>query len=135
MVCYIVANGGHASTRASMPAREGAMRLPRRRFLGLASGLGVLPFASSLARAEAYPTKPVRLFVGFAAGGQIDIIARLTAQALGERIGQTVVVENKPGAGGNLGAQALIASPPDGYTLFFGASSNTINTALIANLP
>jgi len=111
------------------------MRLPRRRFLELASGLVTLPLATRLASADAYPAKPVRLLVGFPAGGQVDIIARLTGQALGERIGQTVVVENKPGAGGNLGAQALIGSPPDGYTLFFGASSNTINTSLIANLP
>ncbi len=111
------------------------MRLQRRRFLGLASGLAALPFASRLASADTYPTKPVRLLVGFPAGGQVDIIARLTGQALGERIGQTVVVENKPGAGGNLGAQALIGSLPDGYTLFFGTSANTINTTLFANLP
>ncbi len=111
------------------------MQLPRRRFLQLASGFAVLPFTPRFARTDSYPAKPVRLLVGFPAGGQVDIIARLTAQALGERLGETVVVENKPGAGGNLGAQALIASPPDGYTLFFGASSNTINTSLIANLP
>jgi tripartite-type tricarboxylate transporter receptor subunit TctC len=111
------------------------MLLPRRGFLTLASGFVALPFAPRLAWAEAYPSKPVRLLVGFPAGGQVDIIARLTGQALGDRIGQTVVVENKPGAGGNLGAQALIGSPPDGYTLFFGTAANAINTTLFANLP
>jgi tripartite-type tricarboxylate transporter receptor subunit TctC len=111
------------------------MRLPRRGFLTLAAGFAALPFAPRLASAEAYPSKPVRLLVGFPAGGQVDIIARLTGQALSDRIGQTVVVENKPGAGGNLGAQALIGSPADGYTLFFGTTANTINATLFANLP
>jgi tripartite-type tricarboxylate transporter receptor subunit TctC len=111
------------------------MQLPRRRFIELAAGLAALPFAPRFAMAEAYPAKSVRLFVGFPAGGQVDIIARLTGQALGDRIGQTVVVENKPGAGGNLGAQALISSPPDGYTLFFGTAANTINATLFTNLP
>src|SRR5580658_9509253 len=111
------------------------MKLARRNFLQLASGAAVLPFAPSLARAETYPAKPVRLIVGFPAGGQVDITARLTAQWLGDRLGQTVVVENKVGAGGNLGAQALIASPTDGYTLFFATAANTVNTTLFANLP
>jgi tripartite-type tricarboxylate transporter receptor subunit TctC len=77
----------------------------------------------------------VRLLVGFPAGGQVDIIARITAQWLGQQLGQTIVVENKPGAGGNLGAQAVINAPPDGYTLFFAASSNVVNTTLFAHLP
>jgi tripartite-type tricarboxylate transporter receptor subunit TctC len=111
------------------------MRLPRRSFLRLASGAAALPLVSRLARAETYPAKPVRLIVGFPAGGQVDITARLTAQWLGDRLGQTVVVENKVGAGGNLGAQALIASPADGYTLFFATAANTVNTTLFANLP
>ena len=110
------------------------MKIARRNFLRLASGAAVLPFASA-ARADNYPTKTIRLIVGFPAGGQVDIIARLTAQWLGEQLGQTMIVENKVGAGGNLGAQALINSPPDGYTLFFGAASNTVNTTLFANLP
>jgi tripartite-type tricarboxylate transporter receptor subunit TctC len=87
------------------------------------------------ARAQAYPTHPVRLIAGFPAGGQIDIIARLTAQYLGQALKQNVVVENKPGAGGNLGAEAVVKAPPDGYTLFFAASSNTVNTTLFAHLP
>jgi tripartite-type tricarboxylate transporter receptor subunit TctC len=94
-----------------------------------------LPLSLRRARAQSYPTHPARLLVGFPAGGQVDIIARITAQWLGQLLGQTVVVENKPGAGGNLGAQAVINAPPDGYTLFFAASSNTVNTTLFAHLP
>jgi tripartite-type tricarboxylate transporter receptor subunit TctC len=111
------------------------MKFPRRGFLRLASGAVALPLASRLAHAQAYPTHPVRLLVGFPAGGQVDIVARLTAQWLGDRIGQTIVVENKPGAGGNLGAQAVVSAPPDGYTLFFGTAANTVNTTLFAGLP
>jgi tripartite-type tricarboxylate transporter receptor subunit TctC len=86
------------------------------------------------ALAQAYPAHPVRLIAGFPAGGQIDIIARLTAQWLGQALKQNVVVENKPGAGGNLGAEAVVKAAPDGYTLFFAASSNTVNTTLFAHL-
>jgi tripartite-type tricarboxylate transporter receptor subunit TctC len=111
------------------------MQLPRRHFLHLASAPLALPFVLRRAWAGAYPSKPIRMFVGFPAGGQVDIIARLVGQGLGERIGQTIVVENKPGAGGNLGAQALIGSAPDGYTLFFATTANAINTTLFANLP
>jgi tripartite-type tricarboxylate transporter receptor subunit TctC len=109
--------------------------MDRRHLLRLLAGSLALPCAPHAAWAQAYPVRPIRLIVGFPAGGQIDIIARLTAQWLGESLGQTVVVENKPGAGGNLGAQAVVNAPPDGYTLFFAASSNTINTTLFANLP
>jgi len=111
------------------------MQFPRRAFLRLASASLAMPFVTSRSRAEAYPSRPIRMFVGFPAGGQVDIISRLAGQGLGERIGQTVVVENKPGAGGNLGAQALIGSAPDGYTLFFATTANAINTTLFANLP
>ena len=109
--------------------------MKRRSFLQLAAGAAALPLAPHIARAQAYPARPIRLIVGFPAGGQVDITARLTAQALGEALGQTMVVENKPGAGGNLGAQAVINAAPDGYTLFFAAASNTVNTTLFANLP
>jgi tripartite-type tricarboxylate transporter receptor subunit TctC len=109
--------------------------MKRRSFLQLAAGAAALPLAPHIARAQAYPAHPIRLIVGFPAGGQVDITARLTAQALGEALGQTMVVENKPGAGGNLGAQAVINAAPDGYTLFFAAASNTVNTTLFANLP
>jgi tripartite-type tricarboxylate transporter receptor subunit TctC len=111
------------------------MKLARRTFLRLAAASAALPAAPRLAWPETYPAHPVRLIVGFPAGGQVDIVARVTAQWLGEQLGQSVVVENKPGAGGNLGAQAVIGAPPDGYTLFFAASSNTVNTTLFAHLP
>ena len=94
-----------------------------------------MPISPRLAGAQTYPTHPVRLIVGFPAGGQVDIIARITAQWLGQQLGQSVVVENKPGAGGNLGAEAVVNAPPDGYTLFFAAASNTVNTTLFAHLP
>jgi tripartite-type tricarboxylate transporter receptor subunit TctC len=94
-----------------------------------------MPLVPRLARAQAYPAHPIRLLVGFPAGGQVDIVARLTAQWLGQHLGQTIVVENKAGAGGNLGAQAVINAAPDGYTLFFAASSNVVNTTLFAHLP
>jgi tripartite-type tricarboxylate transporter receptor subunit TctC len=111
------------------------MKLARRTFLQSAALAAALPLSLRRARAQSYPTHPARLLVGFPAGGQVDIIARITAQWLGQQLGQTVVVENKPGAGGNLGAQAVINAPPDGYTLFFAASSNAVNTTLFAHLP
>lgn len=111
------------------------MKFGRRKVLQAAAAAAALAGWPRLARPGSYPQRPVRLIVGFPAGGQIDIIARLTAQWLGERLGQTVVVENKPGAGGNLGAEAVVNAPPDGYTLFVAAASNTVNTTLFANLP
>ena len=111
------------------------MRRTRRDVLKLGAAAATLPLVAPRAWAQAYPAKPVRLIVGFPAGGQVDIIARLVGQWLGERLGQAVVVENKPGAGGNLGAQAVINAAPDGYTLFFAAASNTVNTTLFADLP
>jgi tripartite-type tricarboxylate transporter receptor subunit TctC len=82
------------------------------------------------AQASAYPTKPIRIIVGFAAGGGSDFIARLVAQKLTEKLGQTVIVDNKPGAGGNLAAETALKSPPDGYTLFLTAASYTVNPNL-----
>ena len=111
------------------------MRRTRRDVLKLGAAAATLPLVAPRAWAQAYPAKPVRLIVGFPAGGQVDIIARLFGQWFGERLGQAVVVENKPGAGGNLGAQAVINAAPDGYTLFFAAASNTVNTTLFADLP
>jgi tripartite-type tricarboxylate transporter receptor subunit TctC len=110
------------------------MNLARRRVLHWAAGSAAAALVSRDARAQTYPSHPIRLIAGFPAGGQIDIIARLTAQWLGQALKQTVVVENKPGAGGNLGAEAVVRAPPDGYTLFFAASSNTVNTTLFAHL-
>jgi tripartite-type tricarboxylate transporter receptor subunit TctC len=109
--------------------------MKRRSFLQLAASAAALPLVPRLASAQVYPAHPIRLIVGFPAGGQVDIIARLTAQWLGNALGQTVVVENKPGAGGNLGAAAIVNAAPDGYTLFFAAASNAVNTTLFANLP
>jgi tripartite-type tricarboxylate transporter receptor subunit TctC len=109
------------------------MRLPRRKFLHLAAGAAAIPAVRS-AWADTYPARPIQLLVGFPAGGQVDIIARLAAQFLSDRLGQSVVVENRPGAGGSLGAEAIVNSPPDGYTLFVGTAANAVNTSLMANL-
>src|SRR5215831_3258168 len=104
---------------------EAAMKLPRRRFLHFAAGAGALPAVSRIARAQTYPNRPVRLLVGFPAGGTTDIAARLIGQWLTERLGQPVVVENRPGASANLAAEAVVRSPPDGYTLLAVTGSNT----------
>ena len=114
------------------------MRLPRRNFLQLVAGaaatnLGLVAGARR-SFAQAYPNRPVKLIVGFPPGGQVDIIARITAQWLSQQLGQSVVVENRPGAGGSLGAEAVVNAPPDGYTLFFAAASNTVNASLMKNL-
>jgi tripartite-type tricarboxylate transporter receptor subunit TctC len=94
------------------------MKLPRRKFLHLAAGAAALPAVSHIARAQAYPTRPVRWVVGFAAGGPSDTIARTLGQWLTERLGQPFVVENRPGASTNIATEAAAKAPPDGYTLF-----------------
>src|SRR3954451_22807495 len=111
------------------------MKLPhRRKFLHLAAGAAALPALSRIARAQAYPSRPVRIIVGFAAGGTSDITARLIAQSLSERLRQTFVVENRPGAGTNIGTEAVVKSPPDGYTLLLVTPPNAINAALYQKL-
>ena len=110
------------------------MRLPRRRFLRLA-GAAVLPAIARPALAQGYPGKPVRMIVGFSAGGTADIMARIMAQWLSERLGQPVVVENKPGATTNIGTQAVINAPPDGYTLLYITAANATNATLYETLP
>src|SRR2546422_4348435 len=110
------------------------MKLPRRRFLHLAAGAAALPAVSRIARAQAYPTRPVRLIVGFAAGGAADITARLIGQWLSERLGQPFIIENRLGAGGNIGTEAVVRAPPDGYTLLMVAVANAINTTLYEKL-
>jgi tripartite-type tricarboxylate transporter receptor subunit TctC len=110
------------------------MKLPRRQFLHLAAGAAALPAVSSIAFAQAYPTRPVRIIVGFAAGGPADILARLMGQWLSERLGQPFVIENRPGGGGNIGTEAVVKAPPDGYTLLLAATANAINATLYDKL-
>jgi tripartite-type tricarboxylate transporter receptor subunit TctC len=111
------------------------MKLPRRTFLHLAAGGAVLPAALRVSRAETYPTRPVHLIVAFAAGGTNDIVARLLGQSLSERLGQRLVIENRPGAGGNIGTEAVVRAAPDGYTLLMAGTPNAINATLYDKLP
>jgi tripartite-type tricarboxylate transporter receptor subunit TctC len=110
------------------------MKLPRRQFLHLAAGAAALPAASCIARAQTYPTRPVRVIVGLAAGSTVDIIARLIGQRLSERTGQQFVVENRTGAGGNIATEAVVRATPDGYTLLACIPPNAINATLYDNL-
>jgi tripartite-type tricarboxylate transporter receptor subunit TctC len=109
-------------------------KLPRRRFLHLAAGAAALPAASLIARAQAYPVRPVRIVVPFAAGGSTDISARLIGQWLSERLGQQFVIENRPGAGSNIGTEVVVNAPPDGYTLLLVGASSAINATLYEKL-
>jgi tripartite-type tricarboxylate transporter receptor subunit TctC len=110
------------------------MKLPRRQFLHLAAGAVALPPVSRIARAEAYPTRPVRLIVGYPPAGSADITARLIGQWLSERLGQQFVIDNRPGAGGNLATDAVTKAAPDGYTLLLIGSSSAWNGTLYGNL-
>lgn len=111
-----------------------ALTLPRRRLLRLAMSAAAFPAAAQLARADAYPNHPVRLIVGFAAGSTTDILGRLMGQWLSQRLGQQFIVDNRPGAGGNLGAEAMVRSAPDGYTLYMVPPAVAANAALYPNL-
>jgi tripartite-type tricarboxylate transporter receptor subunit TctC len=111
------------------------MKLPRRKFLHVAAGAAALPSLSLVAAAHDYPTRPIKIVVGFAAGGAVDIIARLIAQWLSERIGQQCVVENRPGAGNNIATEYVLKSEPDGYTLLLTNPTNAINATYFENLP
>jgi tripartite-type tricarboxylate transporter receptor subunit TctC len=113
---------------------EGAMRIARREFLRLAAGAFTIPACCQIARAQAYPSRPVRLIVGFAAGGTSDIVARLIGQWLSERLGQPFVIENRPGAGTNIATEVVVRAPPDGYTLLLAGTSGAINATLYDNL-
>ena len=106
------------------------MKLPRRQFLHLAASAAALPGVSRIARAQAYPTRPVRIIVGFVAGGPNDIVARLIGQWLSERLGQQFIVENRAGAAGNIATEAVVKAPPDGYTLLLVNSTHAVNANL-----
>jgi tripartite-type tricarboxylate transporter receptor subunit TctC len=110
------------------------MKPPRRRFLHLAASAAILPAAARLARAQAYPTRPVRIVVGFAAGTGLDIYARLIGQWLSERLGQSFVIDNRPGNGTNLATESVVNAPPDGYTLLMASTAAFTNPALYDNL-
>src|SRR5262245_55261630 len=111
------------------------MKLPhRRQFLHLATGAAALPAISRLARAQAYPTRPVRCIVGYAAGGGTDIFVRLVAPLLSERLGQPLVIENRPGATSNIATEAVVRAPADGYTLIGTDAAAAINATLYDNL-
>jgi len=110
------------------------MKLARRKFLHLAAGAAALPAVSRIATAQTYPTRPVRIIVGFGAGGATDVTARIVAQWLSERMGQAFVVENRSGANTNIATEAVVRSPADGYTLLVATSSNTANATLYEKL-
>ena len=111
------------------------MKLLRREFLHLVAGAAALPLLSRTALAQAYPTRPITLVATFPPGSAPDIIARVTAQQMSERLGQNVVVENRPGAGGNIATEYVVRAAPDGYTLLMPVSTNAVNIALYRNLP
>jgi tripartite-type tricarboxylate transporter receptor subunit TctC len=115
--------------------QEGKMtKLSRRQSLHLAAGAAALPAASRIARAQSYPSRPVRMIVGFAAGGGADITARLIGQRLSERLGQQFLIDNRPGANSNIATEAVVRAPPDGYTLLIVDASPAINATLYDGL-
>src|ERR1700704_1630441 len=109
-------------------------KLPRRKFLHLAAGAAALPFAPHGARAQAYPARPVRIIAGFPPGGSNDLYARFAAQGLSDRLGQQFFVENRPGAGGNIGTETAARAAPDGYTFLMASSGDAWNATLYSNL-
>src|SRR5262249_21321487 len=111
------------------------MKLPRRKFLHLAAGAAALPAMPRIAWAQTYPTRPVHWIVGFPPGGGADTVARIIAPWLSERLAQQVVIENRPGAGTNIAVQAVVNSPPDGYTLLWFGLANVINVSIFPHLP
>jgi tripartite-type tricarboxylate transporter receptor subunit TctC len=110
------------------------MKLPRRHFLRLAAGAAALPAVSRIASADTYPSRPAHIIVGYAPGGSTDIVARLIGQWLSERLGQQFIIDNRPGASGNIGTELVVRAPPDGYTLLMALSSDAINATLYDNL-
>src|SRR5215831_4825443 len=110
------------------------MTLPRRQFLRLAAGAAALPIATRLASAQAYPARPIHIVVGFGAGTGLDIYARLIGQWLSDRLGQSFVIDNRPGAGTNLATESVVNAAPDGYTLLMASTAAFTNAALYDNL-
>src|ERR1700686_3486743 len=106
------------------------MKLSRHQFLHLAAGAAALPAVSRIARAQTYPTRPVRLIVGFPAGGGTDVMARLMGQWLSERLGPPFVLQHPPGGGSNTGTEAVVRAAPDGYTLLLASGANAVNATL-----
>jgi tripartite-type tricarboxylate transporter receptor subunit TctC len=110
------------------------MKVPRRQFLRLAAGAAALPAITRIAWAQAYPSRPVRIVVGFAAGGGTGIVARLIGQSLSERLGQPFLIENRTGAGGSIAAEAVVRAPPDGHMLLMVGTPNVVSAALYDKL-
>src|SRR3954453_14304952 len=111
------------------------LKFPRRKFLQLAAGAASLPAVSRFARAETYPSRPVRIVVGFAPGGPNDIAARIIGQWLSDRLGQPFIIDNRPGASGNIATETVVKAAPDGYTLLIIPLSSTVNATLYDKLP
>ena len=110
------------------------MKFPRRQFLHLAAGAALLPAVSRIAKAQSYPARPVRLIIGYTPGGSADLTARLMGQWLSERLGQSFVIENRPGGGTNIATEAALRAAPDGYSLLLVAPANAINATLYSKL-
>src|SRR5215813_14446112 len=125
--------GGISRLSRAFPGGS-VVKLPRRKFLHLAAGAAALPAVSRVARAQAYPSRPVRWVVTAAPGGPADTLARLLGSWLSERLGQPFVIENRTGAGGNIGTEAVVHAPADGYTLHLTATSDAINATLYDKL-
>jgi tripartite-type tricarboxylate transporter receptor subunit TctC len=125
---------GESRAAAADPECTHMTKLPRRNFLRLAAGAAALPALARIARAETYPSRPVRIVVGLAPGGANDIVARLMGQWLSERLGQPFVIENRPGAGTNIATEMVVRAPPDGYTLLFVSATSAINATLYERL-
>jgi tripartite-type tricarboxylate transporter receptor subunit TctC len=120
--------------RFSGISERDVMKLARRQFLHLAAGAAALPTVSRISRAQTYPTRPVRLILGYAPGGAPDIVARLIGEWLSQRFGQPFIIENRPGGASNIGTEAVVRASPDGYTLLYVTTANAINATLYDKL-